>query len=84
VSTKRPFVGLQPLAHWYQHAQNGILMSAGIDAVSVPAAKTQEFNENMVQFYMAKDATEMMSFLANCHPDAERIRQPSFARIPSL
>lgn len=53
---------------------NGILMSAGIDAISVCAAKAQEFNENMVRFYLAKDATEMMAFLVDCHPDAERIR----------
>ena len=49
---------------------NGILMSAGIDAISVPAAKAQEFNENMVRFYLENDATEMMAFLLNCHPDA--------------
>jgi Fic family protein len=49
---------------------NGILMSAGIDAISVPAAKAQEFNENMVRFYLEKDATEMMAFLVECHPDA--------------
>ena len=49
---------------------NGILMSEGIDAISIPAAKAQEFNENMVRFYLKKDATEMMAFLVNCHPDA--------------
>lgn len=49
---------------------NGILMSAGVDAISVPAAKAQQFNEKMVRFYLKKDATEMMSFLAGCHPDA--------------
>jgi len=54
---------------------NGILMSAGIDAISVPAAKAQEFNENMVRFYLDKDATEMMAFLRSCHPDAEQIRE---------
>lgn len=48
---------------------NGILMSAGIDAISVPAAKAQQFNENMVRFYLEKDATEMMAFLVNCHPE---------------
>ena len=53
---------------------NGILMSAGIDAISVPAAKAQEFNENMVRFYLEKDATEMMAFLVDCHPDAAQIR----------
>lgn len=49
---------------------NGILMSAGIDAISVPAARAQEFNEKMVRFYLSKEATEMMLFLASCHPDA--------------
>ena len=53
---------------------NGILMSAGIDAISVPAAKAQEFNENMVRFYLEKDATEMLAFLVDCHPDAQQIQ----------
>ena len=48
---------------------NGILMSAGIDAISVPAARAQEFNSKMVRFYLTKDATEMMQFLVECHPD---------------
>jgi Fic family protein len=43
---------------------NGILMSAGIDAISVPSAKVLEFNEKMVQFYMTKDATRMVEFLS--------------------
>uniref|UniRef100_UPI0039F6A10D Fic family protein n=1 Tax=Sulfuriferula sp. GW6 TaxID=3345112 RepID=UPI0039F6A10D len=46
---------------------NGVLMSAGIDAISVPAAKAQAFNETMVRFYLTKDATEMMGFLVECH-----------------
>jgi len=50
---------------------NGILMMHGIDAISVPGAKAQEFNEKMVRFYLSKDATEMMVFLMGCHPDAE-------------
>ena len=49
---------------------NGVLMSAGIDAISVPASRAQEFNEKMVRFYMHKEATEMMAFLASCHPDS--------------
>ena len=53
---------------------NGILMSAGVDAISVPAAKAQTFYENMVRFYLTKDATEMMDFLVGCHPDADQIR----------
>lgn len=49
---------------------NGVLMSHGIDAISVSAAKAQEFNEKMVRFYLSKEATEMMGFLAGCHPEA--------------
>jgi Fic family protein len=52
---------------------NGILMSVGIDAISVPAAKAHAFNEKMVRFYLTKDATEMIAFLLDCHPDAEKI-----------
>jgi Fic family protein len=48
---------------------NGILMSAGIDSISVPAAKVQQFNEKMVQFYLGRNATDMMIFLRDCHPD---------------
>ncbi|KMW72572.1 filamentation induced by cAMP protein Fic [Photorhabdus luminescens subsp. luminescens] len=55
---------------------NGILMSNGIDAISVPAAKLHEFNEKMVRFYLSKDATEMMMFLMDCHPD--KVANPDF------
>ncbi len=49
---------------------NGVLMMAGIDAISVPASKAKSFNEKMVRFYLTKDGTEMMDFLASCHPDS--------------
>jgi Fic family protein len=49
---------------------NGILMSAGIDAISIPAARKLAFNEKMVRFYATRDADEMMAFLVDCHPDA--------------
>ena len=52
---------------------NGVLMSHGIDAISIPAAKAKEFNERMVRFYLSKDGTEMIVFLAGCSPDAEVI-----------
>jgi len=48
---------------------NGILMSNGIDAISVPASRAQEFNEAMMRFYLDREATEMMAFLTSCHPD---------------
>ena len=54
---------------------NGILMSNGIDAISVPAARAQEFNEKMVRFYLSKEATEMIAFLVDCHPDAAQMRR---------
>lgn len=53
---------------------NGVLMTNGIDAISVPAAKAGEFNEAMVRFYLSKDATEMMAFLVSCHPDAQQMK----------
>lgn len=59
---------------------NGVLMSHGIDAISVPAAKAQEFNEKMVDFYLSKDATEMMDFLARCHPDSAMFLSPKEER----
>ena len=37
---------------------NGVLMSHGIDAISVPAAKAQEFNEKMVRFYLSNAAAQ--------------------------
>ena len=49
---------------------NGVLMSAGVDAISVPAAGRQEFNEKMVRFYVTKDGSEMMGFLLDCHPQS--------------
>jgi Fic family protein len=52
---------------------NGLLMSAGIDSISVPAARAQEFNEKMVQFYLQRNGTEMFDFLASCHPDFKKI-----------
>lgn len=55
---------------------NGVLMSNGMDAISIPAARAQDFNEKMVRFYLSRDATEMMAFLADCHPQAQ-------AAIPS-
>lgn len=58
---------------------NGILMSNGIDAISVPAAKAQAFNEKMARFYVSKEATEMMVFLVDCHPEPDEIRRLSAA-----
>lgn len=41
----------------------------------IPAARAREFNEKMIQFHTEKDATGMMAFLIDCHPEAEAIRR---------
>lgn len=51
-----------------RYMMNGILMSNGMDAISVPAKRAAEFNEKMVRFFLTKDATEMMAFLLECQP----------------
>ena len=53
-----------------RYMMNGHLMSHGIDAISVPAARKQEFNTEMVDFYWRKDGTRMFRFLASCWADA--------------
>jgi len=67
---------------------NGHLMSHGVDAISVPAARATEFNSLMVDFYRGKDATAMFAFLTSCHPDADQIvstahRKSSNSATPS-
>lgn len=54
-----------------RYMMNGHLMSGGIDAISIPAARAWEFNERMVDFYRFRDGTAMFAFLARCHPDAD-------------
>jgi Fic family protein len=53
-----------------RYVMNGHLMSHGIDAISVPAARKQEFNTEMIDFYWQKDGTRMFRFLALCWEDA--------------
>jgi len=54
---------------------NGVLMSHGIDAISIPASQVQNFNEKMVRFYLSKNATEMMAFLIDCHQNESQINR---------
>lgn len=60
------FDGSKRTGRWMM---NGYLMRLGIDAISVPAARRAEFNSTMVEFFRAKDGTEMFAFMASCHPD---------------
>lgn len=56
---------------------NGILMSHGIDAMSIPVNKIKEFNEKMARFYLSKNANEVVQFLIECHPDFDQRITPS-------
>jgi Fic family protein len=55
-----------------RYMMNGHLMSHGFDAISVPAARRQEFNASMVEFFATKDGTGMFRFLASCRAEADR------------
>lgn len=65
---------------------NGILLSNGLDVISVPAAKALEFNTKMVHFYDTGDGNEMIDFMARCSLDSSlrvshrklRCNPPSF------
>ncbi len=65
---------------------NGVLMTEGVDAVSIPAVRAAEFNSRMVDFYTSRDATEMMAFVLDCHPEVSRIRQlnPGLSAVRDL
>ena len=63
---------------------NGILMSNGMDAISVPAARSQDFNEKMVRFYTDRDATEMMDFLIEIQPNDAPKPKPTVYSGPSM
>ncbi len=50
---------------------NGLLLSAGHDAITVPAKKRQEFNTKMLRFYDTADSSEMIELLVGCSIDKE-------------
>jgi len=62
------------------------LMTEGLDAVSIPAVRAAEFNSRMVDFYTSRDATGMMAFVLDCHPEAVQIRHlnPELAAVGDL
>lgn len=55
-----------------RYMMNGHLMSHGFDAISVPAARRQEFNSGMVEFFMTKEGTGIFRFLASCRAEADQ------------
>ncbi|MDT3443083.1 MULTISPECIES: cell filamentation protein Fic [unclassified Pseudofrankia] len=54
-----------------RYMMNGHLMSQGMDAISVPAARRHEFNAEMVDFFRHKDGTGMFGFLTSCRLAAD-------------
>jgi Fic family protein len=54
-----------------RYVMNGHLMSQGMDSISVPAARRNEFNTEMVDFFRRKDGTEMFGFLTSCRLAAD-------------
>ena len=65
---------------------NDVLMTEGVDSVSIPAVRAAEFNSRMVDFYTSRDATEMMAFVLDCHPEVSQIRQlnPGLSAVKEL
>ncbi|MET3919861.1 hypothetical protein [Arthrobacter sp. UYEF20] len=48
---------------------NGILMSSGHDAISIPFSRRLEFNRDLVVLYADGDATPLMQFILDCRPE---------------
>lgn len=62
-----------------QLVMHGILLSHGIDAISIPPAKGQALREKMAEFLAKGDATDMMLFLLACHPDGNEAAPSPFS-----
>lgn len=63
---------------------NGVLMSNGLDAISVPASRAGEFNQKMVDFYLSRDGSEMMAFLGTCYPQERAVADTTVDRTSSV
>ena len=50
---------------------NGQLLSAGRDAISIPARRKEEFNREMIRFYDSRDGSNMFTLLAECSLDPD-------------
>jgi len=58
-----------------RYMMNGVLMMEGVDSISIPAVRATEFNARMVDFSTTRNATDMMAFVLDCHPEIAQIRQ---------
>ncbi|MBE4720506.1 cell filamentation protein Fic [Pseudarthrobacter sp. AB1] len=48
---------------------NGILMSSGHDAISIPFSRRLEFNQGLISLYADANATPLMQFIIDCRPE---------------
>jgi hypothetical protein len=48
---------------------NGVLLSSGHDAISIPLSRRLEFNQSLVTLYADADATPLMEFILDCRPE---------------
>nr|WP_201762447.1 hypothetical protein [Pseudarthrobacter psychrotolerans] len=48
---------------------NGVLLSSGHDAISIPFSRRLEFNQSLVTLYADADATSLMEFILDCRPE---------------
>ncbi len=53
---------------------NGQLLSAGHDAISIPARRKEEFNREMIRFYDSRDGSNMFTLLAECSLDLNLVQ----------
>lgn len=47
---------------------NGILLSSGRDAISIPFSRRLEFNQHLITLYLDAEATGLMEFIVDCRP----------------
>lgn len=47
---------------------NGILLSSGLDAISIPFARRLEFNQHLITLFLDANATPLMGFIIDCRP----------------
>ena len=61
-----------------RNMMNGVLMTNRILSISIPAARALEYNTKMLDFYMSRDASQMIDFMLPCRevPQHKRNRAP--------
>ena len=48
---------------------NGILLSSGHDAISIPFSRRLEFNQHLITLFLDANATSLMEFIIDCRPE---------------